>query len=128
MFIMLNPSTADAYEDDATIRRCIGFAKAWNYGGIVVCNQFAYRATDPKQLLGQFDPVGRENMYYVNALSAHCPQIVCAWGKSPIPLKHNVTDFISLDKLFCIEFCKDGSTPRHPLYLPSDSTLKKYYR
>ena len=56
-FIMLNPSTADAQEDDPTIRRCIGFAKAWGYGGIVVTNLFAYRATNPKELKKSFQHI-----------------------------------------------------------------------
>lgn len=44
LFIMLNPSTADAHIDDPTIRRCIGFAKSWGYGGILVGNLYAFRA------------------------------------------------------------------------------------
>jgi len=49
-FIGLNPSTADETEDDPTIRRCIGFARDWGFGGIVMLNLFAYRSTDPRQL------------------------------------------------------------------------------
>jgi hypothetical protein len=50
LFVGLNPSTADATTDDPTIRRCIGFAKRWGYGGITMANVFAYRATDPREM------------------------------------------------------------------------------
>ena len=33
MFVGLNPSTADESTDDPTIRRCIGFSKAWGVHG-----------------------------------------------------------------------------------------------
>jgi Protein of unknown function (DUF1643) len=36
MFIGLNPSTADATQDDPTIRRCVEFARSWGFGGIYV--------------------------------------------------------------------------------------------
>lgn len=44
-FIGLNPSTADEQVDDPTIRCCIGFARDWGYGGLVMTNLFAIPAT-----------------------------------------------------------------------------------
>ena len=58
MFIMLNSSTANANNDDPTIRRCINFAKAWGFGDLYVCNIFAYRATNPQELLKVDNPFG----------------------------------------------------------------------
>src|SRR5262245_19133112 len=60
-WVMLNPSTADAEQDDPTIRRCVGFARSWGAGGIIVVNLFAFRASDPKALLRAADPVGPDN-------------------------------------------------------------------
>ncbi len=60
-FILLNPSTADANNDDPTIRRCIGFARQWGCGKLTVLNLFAVRATDPQWMKAASDPVGPEN-------------------------------------------------------------------
>ena len=64
-FVLLNPSTADEQRNDPTIRRCIGFARAWNFGSMEVVNLFAYRTTDCRELLKIDDPVGEENNYYL---------------------------------------------------------------
>jgi hypothetical protein len=48
MFIGLNCSTADETQDDPTVRRCMGFARDWGYGGLLMTNLFAFRATDPR--------------------------------------------------------------------------------
>jgi hypothetical protein len=50
LFIMMNPSTADATKDDPIIRRVISFAKSWGYGGVYVGNLFAFRSTDHTRL------------------------------------------------------------------------------
>ena len=52
LWIMHNPSTADAEKDDPTIRRIINFSKSWGFGGLYVGNVFPYRSTNPKDLIG----------------------------------------------------------------------------
>lgn len=134
MFIMLNPSTADHSKDDPTIRRCIGFAKSWGYGGIIVCNLFAYRATNPKELLTVDNPFGDQNAYLLREMLNEVSIVVCAWGngtiikkilkdKSPI----DVGGYIDTDKLHYIELSKDG-IPKHPLYLKKYLTPKLYIK
>lgn len=49
-WIMLNPSTAGAWEDDATIRKCKGYARRWGYGAIRVLNLFSRIATDAAEM------------------------------------------------------------------------------
>lgn len=128
MFMMLNPSTADADIDDPTIRRCIGFAKSWDYGGIYVGNLFAFRATIPKDLILQIDPIGKHNIFYLKTMEAKCEGVVYSWGNSPI-VRRLQKLFPNYDPLYTyrpsvkyyIELSKDG-TPKHPLYLKGNLT------
>ena len=80
MFIMLNPSTADATADDPTIRRCIGFARAWGYGGVRVGNLFAWRTPYPQALRSALDPIGRHNDSALCELAEGAALVVAAWG------------------------------------------------
>lgn len=66
VFVMLNPSTADASLDDPTIRRCVGFAKAWGCPGLTVVNLYALRSADPKALWSHPDPVGPDNNRWIS--------------------------------------------------------------
>lgn len=122
MFVMLNPSTADGAQDDPTIRRCIGFAKSWGYGGMYVCNLLAYRATDPKELLKADNPFGEYNIWHIRRLIDEIERVVCAWGNEPIVkrLYGGVSPYKLLgfarSKLSYLELSKNG-IPKHPLYL-----------
>src|SRR5262249_26275901 len=80
MFVGLNPSTADEQEDDPTVRRCIGFARKWKFGGVILVNLFAYRTTDPSGLLEAADPIGPANDRHILASARGAGCIVLAWG------------------------------------------------
>jgi len=84
MFVMLNPSTADATHDDATIRRCRSFAEAMGHEAIDVVNLFGLCSTDPRELKRALaegrDPIGPKNDGHIVEAMATARTIVCAWG------------------------------------------------
>ena len=128
-WIMLNPSTADAFVDDPTIRRCIGFAKSMDFGGIVVVNLFALRATDPAELMvsehpaeAADAPVGTNDSHVLECAKQY--GAVCAWGanpaakyRAPYVLKLLQREGIEPD---CLGVTRDGH-PKHPLYVPANT-------
>lgn len=125
MFIGLNPSTADQQTNDPTIRKCMGFARRWNLGGICMTNLFAYRSTDPLMMkLYATDPVGPDNLTTLQRCAAlpKCRIIIAGWG--------NHGDFKGQDKLvkslisplMCLRKTKNGH-PWHPLYIPYSCPL-----
>jgi len=79
-FILLNPSTADETRDDPTIRRCIGFARKWGFGGMILGNAFGLRSTDPRGLYSHPDPVGPDNDAALARIAADAGRVVCGWG------------------------------------------------
>lgn len=120
-FIMLNPSTADDVFDDATIRRCVGFAKRWGFSGLVVTNLFAYRATHPKELkrLAKSNPamaVGEDNDRIITMQAHIADAVVCAWGDNG-DLMHrdlHVCNILKHYELLCIRRTMKAN-PAHPV-------------
>jgi len=132
-FIMLNPSTADAFMVDPTIRRCISFARSWSAGGLLVLNLFALRSTDPSILRGHPDPVGPDNDRVIAAQLANADvlvgPVVCAWGTHG-SLKGRDETVAALIRArgfrpLCLGTTKDGH-PRHPLYVPASTAAVEY--
>lgn len=121
LFIGLNPSTADAFDDDPTIRRCIGFARTWGCGTLWMVNLFAYRSTDPKNLLAAADPIGPDNDLWLDKSIAEATLVVAAWGNQGDLLGQASR---ALDryksKLQTLGMTKSGK-PRHPLYVRGDT-------
>lgn len=134
-FIMLNPSTADHSKDDPTIRRCIGFARRENCGGIMVVNLYAFRATKPDALLTADDPRGPLNMHFITeALALSGGPNVAAWGawwkSQSRRVKGPGFPRIAVESLARdakVELVSLGVTalgaPRHPLYVKADTPL-----
>ncbi len=121
-FVMLNPSTADAETDDSTIVRCVRFARDDGYGGIVVVNLYAWRATDPKELLERCtwdDIVGPENAAWIERAVFDCGITIAAWGSHRFARDRAAIVRRSLGRTHVLRLNKDG-TPAHPLYLPAE--------
>lgn len=124
-WIMLNPSTADAYQDDPTIRRCKAFSELWGYGRLVVVNLYALRSTDPKKLFSHSDPVGPRNEEYIKRVVQESQLVVAAWGAFKLGVPDAIRRVLSDKVLWCLGTTKQGH-PRHPLYVKS-STEKEIY-
>jgi hypothetical protein len=120
-FIMLNPSTADAETDDATIRRCLGFARTWDAGGIEVVNLFAWRSSRPRDLRRAIDPVGSDNDTAIRDAVRRCPIVVAAWGNHGALSDRDrlVVKMLGPLRLVCLGLTRQRH-PRHPLYVPGD--------
>lgn len=131
VWVMLNPSTADADVDDPTIRKCIGFAKRQRHGGIIVVNLFAWRATKPTDLTRVPEPVGPDNdQHIVWALRAPLlASSVAGWGRPPNRRIARRADHVRHLMRIHRQFMSFGRTkeghPRHPLYLPYTTPLEK---
>ena len=119
MFIGLNPSTADETNDDPTIRRCIGFARAWGYGALCMANLFAFRATQPADMKKATDPVGWENDHTLQTLARGAGVVVAAWGAHGTHKGRDQSVRLLVPDLHYLRLTKDGH-PGHPLYLPAD--------
>lgn len=132
-YIMLNPSTADAHVDDATIKKCVRIARLRGYGAIRVVNLYAFRTVSPAVLRQAYVVngleyiVGPDNAAHVTGVINDCHTVVAAWGvylpESGWPWL--VEKLLASCKAKCLGTNKNGS-PRHPLYLRDDSALVNY--
>ncbi|MDV2988532.1 UNVERIFIED_CONTAM: DUF1643 domain-containing protein [Methylobacteriaceae bacterium AG10] len=129
-WIMVNPSTADAETDDATIRKVIGFSQRLGAGRLIVGNLFAFRATDIKALRTAADPVGLDADRHLRAIFEAAVRIIVAWGpvakvpphlrtrwRRPVEFAHALGR-----ELMCLGTAQDGH-PLHPLMLGYDRPL-----
>lgn len=133
IFIMLNPSTADATVDDPTIRRCKAFAREWGCGALTVVNLYAWRATSPDELkVSGRDIVGPDNdaaiIAAVTAASRNGWPVVAAWGANAKPARTGqvagIVEVLGV-VLKCLGTTKAGH-PRHPLYVKGGIPLVAY--
>lgn len=129
-FLMVNPSTANASEDDQTIRKVKGFATRLGWSKAIVGNVFAYRATDITSLAGVVEPVGPENEAHLRRIIEDSETVVCAWGaleKLPLKLRDDWRTIVQLAQtngkpLFCLGKVKSGH-PKHPLMVSYSASV-----
>jgi hypothetical protein len=121
-FIGLNPSRANEVESDMTITKCIGFARRWGFGGIVMVNLYGFVATLPKDMIASEDPVGPGNDAEIAARLSDVGLVVAAWGNS-VPVRDRprleyqsrIGRVLELAgrPVYCLGKTQGGS-PRHP--------------
>lgn len=122
-WVLLNPSTADATVNDATVRQLITFSRRWGMGGLAVVNLFAWRSRDPRDLVAAEDPIGPENADAVAHWIDLAHLVVVGWGTGPSGRRMSVlmneaiaTVTATGRDLVCLGMNANGS-PKHPLYL-----------
>jgi hypothetical protein len=131
LFVMLNPSTADADTDDATIRRCVGYARREGCGILEVVNLFAWRTVSPGELATVVDPVGPDNDRHIREAAARAGPVVVAWGNPPFRLTRAAERAAlvagMLDRYWPLAL---GTTstgqPVHPLRQRADAPLRPW--
>lgn len=131
LFIMLNPSTADAAIDDPTIRSCIRLCRALEFGSFEVVNLFAWRATDPDELLSLgIEMIGPRQDKITEAAIIRCDIVICAWGAHQVAATPRGWELIEKIQehrplAYCFGKTKNGS-PKHPLYIKTGTPLEAY--
>lgn len=130
LFIGVNPSTADASRDDATVRKWRGFSERWGFDCFEVANLFAYRATDVNQLATCADPVGPENNDYLERSIRFADLVVPCWGsrvKLPPRLYPRIEEVKKMLRDRTGRVSHFGLTasgdPKHPLMLGYETKL-----
>lgn len=122
---MLNPSKADAYTNDPTVRRCIGYALAWDMNPLIVVNLFALKSTSPAALYAHPYPVGGYNDEVIEKAvqfaNGYNGIVVAAWGAHGKHMDRGKEIRNKGYELHALGLTSKGE-PKHPLYLPKDAT------
>jgi hypothetical protein len=119
MFIGLNPSTANAIDDDPTIRRVKSMAKSWGFGGVYMMNLFTFISTDPKNLNIKQGNLSESDTILIE-ISNKCTEVIFAWGNFNVfGRDKEIIKMYPYAKALHIN--KNGS-PKHPLYVRGNTT------
>lgn len=82
LFVLNNPSTADAQEDDPALRRGMQYAHDWGYKELIFANVNPCRSTCPKiaKTAKLPESVITGNLTRLGALAQCADKVVAAWG------------------------------------------------
>lgn len=128
LFVMQNPSTADATHDDPTIKRCIKFAASWGFSSLRVVNTNPVRATDPADCYVPSETILAHNDWHVRRALRGALRVVAAWGvDANAELVARMLRLLAARDVCVLGLTKHG-VPRHPLYLRKDTTPELWRR
>jgi hypothetical protein len=128
-WVMLNPSKADAFKADPTIKRVIGFTQRIGCGGLVVVNLYALRSTKPDALWTHPDPIGPLGEQFLRSNANSRTLTIAAWGAHGARngRGQQVADMLADAglRVWCLGTTANGQ-PKHPLYVKGDTPLVPY--
>lgn len=127
VFAMCNASTADETTDDASVRKCIGFAVRRNCGAVVIINASPLISKDPKALLRDPHPCDLPNFEVVRLVLQRPCYRIAAWGTWPVKIRRainpGVLHVLQLGgPLMCYGVTASGD-PHHPSRIGYDTPL-----
>ncbi|MFM7732479.1 MAG: DUF1643 domain-containing protein [Cyanobium sp.] len=135
LFFGLNPSRADAFRDDPTLRRLSGFARTWGFGGLEVVNLFARISASPAALRRCREPVGGRCDAWIRRRLRWCREAEGAhvlwlgWGNGGAWRDRDraVLELLAAEGVqpLCLGLTAAGQ-PRHPLYQPRSGRLQAF--
>lgn len=134
LFICLNPSKADEYRDDLTVKKCQKWAKTWGFNRLLLANIFAYKATDPQILYGlEKDPISQpknplENNFQLARAIEYADRIVVAWGVHGAHLDRGLEVLQLISRIGKTAYCFGltiGGYPKHPSRLAYATPLHR---
>jgi len=128
LFIGLNPSTANEISSDPTIRRCIGFAEKWGYGGMYFCNLYSFVSTDPKAL-SVVEALHGANIPAIQMAQKLAVLTIVAWGDGVELVKNGQRVASHVKEIVADPMCfglTQKGNPKHPLYLPCSADLVEF--
>jgi len=129
VWVMLNPSTADAHDDDPTIRRCLAFARRWGFEAMTVVNLFAWRSSEPQALTAVVDPVGPRAARVLGDAVRSADAVIAAWGNLPPAFRPRAAWVASMlpPETLALGLTRQGQ-PRHPLYVRASTEPVRFRR
>lgn len=95
-----------------------------------MANLFAFRATDPEDMMIALDPIGPENDFWLRDLSNQTMIVIAAWGvRGAFRGRDNyvVNRILCMTDLMCLKHTKDGH-PWHPLYVAGATQPIPFWR
>jgi hypothetical protein len=132
-FFGVNPSTADAVDNDPTVRKWIGFSDRNDARRFIVGNVFALRSTDVRALALHVDPVGPDSDLHLTSIIREADILVPCWGnrsKLPKTIHYRLDDVVRMifaaGKPVRIWGTTKSGDPLHPLMLSYHTPLVEW--
>lgn len=126
-FVGLNPSTADASNDDMTVTKCRGFAVKWGCNAFHVVNLYSRRCTKPAKLKTLAVLNDARNDRAIIDFADVSDLVVACWGAwaGPDPLRADAVRELVGDRWHALGFTAEGG-PRHPSRIGYDAELVRW--